>query len=75
VKAYSFEGELDKATIYATIKVSPSGKGTWYDFGKKSTSRNPAYKNAIINYLPRIQFNPTTEESMVTVQFEFSIRD
>lgn len=81
VKAYSFEGELDKATIYALIKVSPSGKGTWQDFGKdpangkKSTSRNKAYKDAIINYLTRIQFNPTTEESLVTVKFEFSIRD
>ena len=75
VKAYSFEGELDKATIYAVIKVSPSGKGTWQDFGKKSTSRSSVYKNAIINYLPRIQFNTASEESMVTVQFEFSIRD
>jgi hypothetical protein len=81
VKAYSFEGELDKATIYALIKVSSSGKGTWQDFGKdpingkKSTSRNKAYKDAIINYLTRIQFNPTAEESLVTVKFEFSIRD
>lgn len=77
VKAYSFEGELDKATIYAVIKVSPSGQGTWQDYSstEKSTSRNKDYKTAIINYLPRIQFNPTSETSLVTVKFEFNIRD
>jgi type IV secretory pathway VirB10-like protein len=73
VKAYSFTGDLDKATIYAIIKVSPDGKGTFIDFAKNSTSRNTAYKNAIINYLPRIQFNNTAEESRVTVRFEFNV--
>ena len=73
VKAYSFTGDLDKATIYAIIKVNPNGLGSFVDFAKNSTSRNPAYKNAIINYLPRIQFNSTNETSQVTVRFEFNV--
>ena len=73
VKAYSFTGDLDKATIYAIIKVSADGKGSFIDFGKNCTSRNAAYKTAIINYLPRIQFNSTTEASSVTVRFEFNV--
>ncbi|MFN5335560.1 MAG: hypothetical protein ACK5BV_10265 [Bacteroidota bacterium] len=73
VKAYSFTGDLDKATIYAIIKVDPNGRGNFIDFAKNSTSRNQAYKNAIINYLPRIQFNSTTETSQVTVRFEFNV--
>lgn len=73
VKAYSFTGDLDKATIYAIIKVNPDGRGSFVDFAKNSTSRNPAYKNAIINYLPRIQFNSTSETSQVTVRFEFNV--
>ena len=73
VKAYSFQGDLDKAIIYAIIKVSPSGKGVFQAFGKNSTSRNQAYKNAIVDYLPRIQFNSTSEESLVTVRFEFNV--
>jgi hypothetical protein len=73
VKAYSFTGDLEKATIYAIIKVNPDGKGSFIDFAKNSTTRNQAYKNAIINYLPRIQFNSTTETSQVTVRFEFNV--
>ncbi len=75
VKYYSFTGELDKATIYAIIRVSPAGKGTFTGFGKNSTSRSQAYANAIISYLPNIQFNPSSEESTVTVQFNFNVKD
>ena len=73
VKAYSFKGELDKATIYAVIKVSPDGKGTFIDFAKNSTTRNAAYKAAIIDYLPRIQFNSSNDASNVVVRFEFDV--
>lgn len=73
VKAYSFTGELDRATIYAKVKVSPSGQGTFIDFDKGSTSRNPAYAQAIKNYLSHIQFDKTEEESTVTVQFIFTV--
>jgi outer membrane biosynthesis protein TonB len=75
VKYYSFTGELDKATIYAIVRVSPAGKGTFVGFGKNSTSRSQAYANAIISYLPNIQFNPSSEESTVTVQFNFNVKD
>lgn len=51
VNHYSFTGELNKATIYAIIKVSPSGQGTFAGFDKGSTSRSQAYADAISNYL------------------------
>jgi hypothetical protein len=73
VKAYSFQGDLDKATIYALIKISPEGKGSFVDFAKNSTTRNAAYKQAIINYLPKIQFNRSSDASNVVVRFEFNV--
>lgn len=73
IRYYSFTGDLDKATIYATIKVSPEGKGTFMGFGKNSTSRNPSYATAIAEYLRNIQFDKSSEESIVTVQFNFTV--
>ena len=70
---YSFEGNLEKATIYALVKVSPEGKGTFVGFKSGSTTQSIAYKNAIINYLNNIQFDKATDESTVTVQFNFNV--
>lgn len=75
VKYYSFEGDLEKATIYAIVKVSPEGKGTFIGFGKNSTSRSQAYATAISNYLRNIQFDKAADESTVTVQFNFKVND
>ncbi len=72
-KYYSFTSELNKATIYAIINVSPSGKGSFVGFDKGSTSRSQAYAQAISSYLHTMQFNADDEESTVTVQFNFSI--
>jgi hypothetical protein len=73
IKYYSFQGDLEKATIFAIVKVSPEGRGTFVGFGKNSTSRSQAYANAIINYLRNIEFDKTGEESTVTVQFNFTV--
>ncbi len=73
IKYYSFQGDLEKATIFAIVKVSPEGKGTFMGFGKNSTSRSQAYANAIINYLRNIEFDKADEESTVTVQFNFTV--
>ncbi len=73
IKYYSFSGDLDKATIYAIVKVSPSGIGTFAGFGKNSSTRGQAYANAITNYLRNVKFDPSDEESTVTVQFNFSV--
>lgn len=73
VKSYSFTGDLNKATIYATIKVSPDGRGTFVGFDKGSTSRGQEYATAISNYLRNIQFNKASAESNVVVQFNFTI--
>ena len=74
-KYYFFTGDLDKAIVYATVKVSPSGTGSFMGFGKNSTTRSPAYANAIIEYLKNVQFNKAGDESTVTVQFNFSVKN
>ena len=73
VRYYSFTGELNKATIYAIIKVSPSGQGTFIGFDKGSTNRSQGYADAIRNYLRNIQFDKGPDESTVTVQFNFNV--
>ena len=72
VRYYSFTGDLPKATIYAIIKVSASGQGSFAGFDKGSTSRSQAYANQISNYLRNIQFDKSSDESNVTVQFNFT---
>jgi hypothetical protein len=74
IRYYSFTADLDKATIYAIIKVSPEGKGTFVNFGKNSTSTNRAYANEIAQRLPSIQFDKADHESTVTVQFNFTVQ-
>lgn len=74
IKYYSFTGDMDKATVYATVKVSPSGTGTFMGFGKNSTTRAQSYANAIIQYLKNVQFDKSNDESTVTVQFNFNVQ-
>lgn len=73
VRYYSFTADLKKATIYAQIKVAPSGSGTFLKIVKPSTSFEQAYANAIVNYLRNIQFDKAANESIVTVQFNFTV--
>ena len=75
IKYYTFSGDLEKATIFAVVKVSSEGKGTFAGFGKNSTARSQAYANAIIEYLRNIQFDKSNQESTVTVQFNFKVND
>lgn len=73
IKYYSFQGELPKATIYALVKVSPSGQGSFVAFGKKSTTTDPRYAGEIKRYLTNIAFDKASEESTVTVVFNFKV--
>lgn len=73
VRYYSFTAELKKATIYAQIKVSPSGQGSFIKIVKPSTSFDQAYANAISGYLRNMQFDKASDESIVTVQFNFTV--
>lgn len=72
-RSYNFSDDLEKATIYALVKVSPEGKGTFIGFGKGSTQRSQPYANAISRYLLNIQFDKADHESTVTVQFNFNV--
>jgi outer membrane biosynthesis protein TonB len=74
IRYYSFTGELDKATINAVIKVSPSGQGTFIRIGQGSTSTANAYATAIRGYLQSMKFDVAEEESTVTVQFNFNVQ-
>jgi hypothetical protein len=73
VASYSFQGDLEKATIYADIKVSENGSGQFVQFSKGSSTTSQAYKVAIMQYLRNIKFNTADHESTVTVQFNFRI--
>ncbi len=73
VRYYSFTAELKKATIYAQIRVTASGQGTFIKIVKPSTSFDQAYANAIAGYLRNMQFDKASDESTVTVQFNFTV--
>jgi hypothetical protein len=73
-RSYNFTGELDKATINAIVKVSPSGVGTFVRFAQGSTSTSSAYANAIRSYLQSMKFDAADDESMITVQFNFNVK-
>ncbi len=73
VHYYTFPGELPKATIFALINVSASGKGTFLKLVKPSTSFDSKYATAISNYLRSMEFDKATEASNATVQFNFTV--
>lgn len=73
VRSYSFPGDLDKATIYANVNVSPEGVGKFMNIAKGSSRSDAAYKDAIIRYLQNIRFDKSDHESVVTVRFNFTV--
>ncbi len=73
IRYYSFEGDLDKAVIYANVSVSPEGIGKFISIAKGSSNSSNAYKEAIIQYLQNIKFDKADHESMLTVQFNFRV--
>jgi hypothetical protein len=74
IRHYSFTGDLEKATIYAIVKVTSEGVGTFASFGRNSSTTARAYANAIVNYLRNVKFDKSDQESTVTVQFNFNIQ-
>lgn len=74
IQNYEFQGDLNRATVYASIRVSPSGRGSFIKFEKGSTSTGQSYANAITRYLNNIQFNKNPEESVITVEFFFDVK-
>ena len=73
VASYAFQGDLEKAIIYAEIKVLENGAGQFVSFAKGSSTTSGAYRTAIIQYLRNIKFNEADHESTVTVQFNFRV--
>ncbi len=73
VSSYAFQGDLDKATVYADIKVSPDGIGQFVQFARGSTATGSSYRTAISQYLRNMRFDKSDHESLVTVQFNFRV--
>ncbi len=73
VRYYAFDGDLEKAVIYANVNVSPEGVGSFVSIAKGSTYSGGAYKDAIMRYLENIRFDKADHESMLTVQFNFKV--
>lgn len=73
IRTYRFEGDLDKAVVYANINVLPDGTGKFESIAKGSSNSNAAYKQAIIQYLQNIKFDKADHESKLTVQFNFTV--
>jgi hypothetical protein len=73
---FRFTGDFDEnATIFAEIKVSPDGHGQFIRTTKGSTTGDRIYVDMIIQKLHNITFNTASDESMITVQFVFKIRN
>lgn len=73
-KVYSFNGDVEPATIYADIEVNTAGVGRFVQIAKGSSSNDPKYKRAIIEYLTKISFNQADHSSFVTVKFKFEVQ-
>lgn len=73
-KTYSFNGDVPPATIYAEIEVNPNGVGRFIQIARGSSSNDPKYKRAIVDYLTKISFNSADHSSIVTVKFKFDVQ-
>jgi len=73
VGGYNFTGDLDKATIYVDVKVSPDGVGEFLQFARGSSSQSSAYRSEIIRYLRQMKFSRSDHESTITVRFNFKV--
>ena len=73
-KVYSFNGDVEAATIYAEIEVNPNGTGRFVQIVKGSSSNDIKYKKAITEYLTKISFNASDHSSFVTVKFKFEVQ-
>jgi hypothetical protein len=73
VRPYKFPGDLERATIFAEVKVAPDGSGTFLRIAQGSTSTSSAYANAIRGYLQNIKFDAADDDGVVTVRFNFNV--
>jgi hypothetical protein len=73
VRSYSFDGDLEKAVIYANVNVSPEGVGKFVSIARGSSNSSNAYKQAIMQYLQNMRFDKADHESMVTLRFNFVV--
>ena len=57
------------------IKVAPDGSGQFVRVTKPTTNYSRQYTDMIIQKLRNVKFNPTADESVVNIQFNFRIKN
>ncbi len=70
----SFESDLPKAMVYADINVGEDGIGSFVKLVKPIPLSGELYANRIKVFLKSIKFNKTSEPSVVTVAFNFTVQ-
>ena len=68
VREYYFQSDLPPATVKAELLIDPNGKASLRRIVNGSMSR---YKNAILQYLPVMNFNKSDHESVIVYTFNF----
>ncbi len=71
INHYSFAGDLPKATIYANIKVSANGVGSFISIGKNSTSTDRKYADDIRERLRHMEFSKFDRDYTQMVTFYY----
>ena len=70
---YQFKDELSEAKIRAVIEVNTTGNGRFIQFAPGSSSTSKTYKNAIIHFLPQMDFTKNGYNYQITVIFNFKV--
>lgn len=71
---FSFKGDFNRnAVVYAEIKVDPGGRGEFVRVAKGSTTTDQVYIDDIKQRLRAIKFDTGSDESVVTVRFNFKV--
>jgi hypothetical protein len=73
VQNYEFADQLKEAKVSAVVEVNSSGKGRFVQFAKGSSSSANVYKNAIIHFLPQMDFTKNGSNYLITVIFNFKV--
>ncbi len=68
----TFSRKPINAKIYALVKVSPEGYGTFIRLLEGSASKDSSYANAIKKYISKIKFNKADKESNIKMGFNFT---
>lgn len=70
----SFESDLARAIVYAEINVAPNGTGTFIRLVKPIPVSSSEYAARIRGFLKSLKFNSASDNTQVTVKFNFTVQ-